>query len=812
MTTKALIPAFYCSPVLALIRLYNPLVMIIMKIKQFFLVFYLTLLCLTLSTTSFAATNGGEIDQKRNRLIGYILSKQLPSLHFSDKVFNDELARAVFHLYIKQLDYQKRFLLKKDVEQLEAFVPYIDDNLADGRITLPDTGYDILSEKIDLVQKMAGVMLAGDKVGAGPVAGFTTYTVQAGDTLSRIADRLDGLGVGELIGDNNLDDPKQIFVGQQLKIRKPVLSIQQDLYVGYFNVRKNESYETDPEKVDFAKNIDELKDRWRKVLKAQVISQYLDLELDQKNKLEKATEKDQPQEQKTEEELWKEAIVKVSKRNKNFFQRLHQETLQDHYDRFFNCITRAFGPHTNYIPPASKEQFDINMRGSLEGIGALLREDDGLIKVIRIIPGSASARQGSLKAEDIILQVAQEGEEPVDITDMRLRDAVRLIRGPKGEAVTLTVKRTDGVTEVIRIVRDVVQIEETFVKSSVIESEDGRKTGYIYIPSFYRDFEGTRNGANGRNSTDDTLKEILKLKEQNVDGIVLDLRDDGGGALVDAVDITGLFIEYGPVVQVMNSFGDKRLLSDTNEEVSYDGPMVVLVNKFSASASEIVAAALQDYRRAVIVGGTHTHGKGTVQTIIDLNDNIPLLHLRKYEDLGALKVMIQKFYRVNGSSTQYKGVEPDIVLPNLFEHVKSGERYLDYSLPWDSIEPVEFKPYGGKPFDLEKLRALSLKRAAKDEGLKIISEEAVKAAERSEDTILSIQLDDMRLKREESRLTREKVGAHFRKYREQQGEDSDFEEPGSEQEDPKEKWLKDVNEDPYIREAVNIVGDIIRFF
>jgi len=786
--------------------------MIIMKNRKIFLVFYLVLICLTFSTTSFGDTSKTEgIDLKRNRLIGYILSKQLPSLHFSDKVFNDELARAVFHLYIKQLDYQKRFLLKKDVEQLEAFVPYIDDNLADGRITLPDAGYDILSERINLVQKMVGTMLASDKVGPGPVAGFTSYTVQPGDTLSSIADQLDNIGVGELIGDNNLDDPKKIFVGQKLKIRKPVLSIKQDLHVGYFNVKKKESYETDPEKINFAENLDELKDRWRKVLKAQIISQYLDLELDQKTKLEKVLEKDPQPIQKSEEELWKEAIVKVSKRNKNFFQRLHQETLRDHYDRFFNSITRAFGPHTNYIPPASKEQFDINMRGSLEGIGALLREDDGLIKVIRIIPGSASARQGSLKAEDIILQVAQEGEEPVDITDMRLRDAVRLIRGPKGEAVSLTVKRTDGVTEVIRIVRDVVQIEETFVKSSVIESEGGRKTGYIYIPSFYRDFEGTRNGAKGRNSTDDTLKEILALKEQNVDGIILDLRDDGGGALVDAVDITGLFIESGPVVQVMNSFGDKRLLSDTNDEVSYDGPLVVLVNKFSASASEIVAAALQDYGRAVIVGGTHTHGKGTVQTIIDLNENIPLLHLRKYEDLGALKVMIQKFYRVNGSSTQYKGVEPDIVLPNLFEHVKSGERYLDYSLPWDSIEPVEFKPYNsGKPFDLEKLRELSLERVAKDEGLKIISEEAVKAAERSDDTVLSIQIDDMRLKREESRLMREKVGAHYRKYREEQEENPDFNEPEGEQEDPKEKWLKDVNEDPYIREAVNIVGDIIR--
>jgi carboxyl-terminal processing protease len=392
---------------------------------------------------------------------------------------------------------------------------------------------------------------------------------------------------------------------------------------------------------------------------------------------------------------------------------------------------------------------------------------------------------------------------------MRLRDAVRLIRGPKGKAVTLTVRKPDGVTEVIRIVRDVVQIEETFVKSSVIKSEGDRKTGYIYIPSFYRDFEGTKNGAAGRNSTDDTLKEILKAIDQNVDGIILDLRDDGGGALVDAVDITGLFIKSGPVVQVLNRFGDKRVLSDTNNNISYDGPLVVLVNKFSASASEIVAAALQDYKRAVIVGGSHTHGKGTVQTIIDLNENIPLLHLQKYEDLGALKVTIQKFYRVNGSSTQYKGVEPDIVLPNLFEHIKSGERYLDYSLPWDSIEPVEFTPFA-RPLDIEKLRERSQKRAVQSEGLKTISEEAVKAAERTEDTMLSVHIDNMRSKREESRLTREKVGAHYRKYREEQAEDLDFQEPDSEEEDPKEQWIKDVKEDPYIREAVNIVGDIIR--
>jgi len=711
-----------------------------------------------------------KFDTKRNRFIGYLLSKQLPTLHFSDKVVNDELAMAAFHLYIKQLDYQKRFLLKKDVEQLKAFAPYIDDNLANGRISLPDTGYDILTEKISLVQGMVENMLSNDKIRT--VARKSSSAVKNNTSSS----------------------------GEEV------------LMVGNFDVRQKETYETDPEKAAFVENLAELKDRWRKVLKAQIIAQYLDLvEEQQKGKELKDKDREKPLQLKSEEELWKEALSKVSKRNKTFFQRLNQETLQDHYDRFFNCITRAFDPHTNYIPPAGKEQFDINMRGSLEGIGALLREDDGFIKVIRIIPGSASAIQGRLKAEDIILQVTQEGEEPVDVTDMRLRDAVRLIRGPKGKAVTLMVKKTDGSTEVIKIVRDVVQIEETFVKSTVINADDGRKTGYIYIPSFYRDFEGTRNGSKGRNSTDDTLHEIESLKKQKVDGIVLDLRDDGGGALVDAVDITGLFIKSGPVVQVKNSFGDKRVLSDTDEKIYYDGPMVVLVNKFSASASEIVAAALQDYKRAVVVGGKHTHGKGTVQTIIDLNENIPLLHLKKYDDLGALKVMIQKFYRVTGGSNQWKGVESDIVLPNLFEHIKSGERYLDYSLPWDSIEAVPFSPWTDKPFDLDLLRKKSLDRVANDEGFKIIAEEAVKAAERAENTVVSIDLETMHSKREEARLMREKVGAHYRKYREEQDEEGEFEESEDDKADPHEVWLKNVQQDPYIREAVNIVGDMIHY-
>jgi len=649
-------------------------------------------------------------------------------MHFSDKVMNDDLAFAAFDLYLKQLDYQKRFLLQSDVEKLSLLAPAIDNNLLEGEIVLPDVGYEILTERIKETKKMSKELL---KEG--------------------------------------------------------------------FDYKRDEGYETDSDKLKYAATISDLRERWRKLLKAQIISRFLDLSEEQ--------EENTSEEKKDEKELWKEAEEKIAKRNLNFFNRMDQETRQDHYDRFFNAITRAFDPHTNYMPPANKEDFDIHMRGSLEGIGALLREEDGYIKVVRIIPGSASARQGLLQAEDIILRVGQNDEEPVEITDMRLRDAVRLIRGPKGSVVRLTVKKPDATKVVIPIQRDVVQIEETFVKSTLLSSPDGTKVGYVVIPSFYRDFEKTRNGSDARNSTDDTRKEIEKLKKEGISGLILDLRNNGGGSLMDAVDTSGLFVKTGPVVQVKNSYGNKRVLSDDDPSITWDGPLLVLVNQFSASASEILAAALQDYDRAVIVGGAHTHGKGTVQTLIDMNENIPLLHLKKYDDLGALKVTIQKFYRVNGGSTQYKGVEPDIVLPSLFQHLESGEQYLDNSLPWDQVDPVPFSRYASSSYDLESLLEKSTKRVEDNEGLQVIAVEAEKATERSEQTSISLKLSDMKVKRDEAEIARNKIGAHYMKYRhEKDSEKDDGADNGSNGD--KDKWKEEVKEDPYIHESLLILEDM----
>ncbi len=451
------------------------------------------------------------------------------------------------------------------------------------------------------------------------------------------------------------------------------------------------------------------------------------------------------------------------------------------------------------------------MRGNLEGVGALLREENGFIKIVSIIPGSPAAKQGMLQAEDILLQVAEKGADPVELTDMRSSDAVRLIRGPKGTEVLLTVKKPDGTKKVVPIVRDVVQIEDTFVKDTVIDAPDGGKIGYILVPSFYRDFEKTKSDEVARNATDDTRKAIDNLKKTNIEGIILDLRNDGGGSLGDAVDITGLFIKSGPVVQIKNSNGKIRILNDDDDTIEYSGPLVVLVNQFSASASEIVAAALQDYKRAIIVGGEQTHGKGTVQTIINLNKNLRASMSKEIGDLGVVTVTIQKFYRITGGSTQYKGVVPDIILPSLFQHLKSGEKYLDYSLPWDQVGPAKYTSFSGKPIDLDMIRKRSLQRGEHDPGMQAIAEEAAKADERSKQTAISLKLTDMRQKIEEAREERKKLSFQFQNHQTRLYDDQlDTADGKDATKDDVLSWKEELKQDPYVGEAKNIIVDMIR--
>ncbi|MFH0780591.1 MAG: carboxy terminal-processing peptidase [Pseudomonadota bacterium] len=693
--------------------------------------FTIILLVLFFTAGSGIAKNIQNIDKKRTQLIGYLLDKELPVLHFSHKEMNESLSMAVFDLYLKQLDYQKRFLLSSDVKALHSFAPHIADDLEHGNNVLPAIGYDIMKERIGQVEKMV------DKI----------------------------MAVG-------------------------------------FDVKRDEVYETDPKNIAYVDDMKQLEDRWRKIMKAQVIYRYLDLEEDQKKAKDKLSEN----------ELWKLAKEKELKINKDYFLRLHQETLADDYNRFFNAVARAFDPHTNYLPPDQREEFDIQMRGNLEGVGALLSEENGFIKIVRIIPGGPSAKQGILQAEDIILQVAEKGADPVVVSNMRPSDAVRLIRGPRGTEVILTVKKPDGTKKVVSIIRDVVQIEDTFVKDTVIDAPNSGKVGYILIPSFYRDFEKPQshgNAGKARNATDDTRKALKDLKKNKLEGIILDLRNDGGGSLSDAVDIAGLFIKSGPVVQIKDSNGKVEVLNDDDDTIEYSGPLVVLVNQFSASASEIVAAALQDYNRAIIVGGEHTHGKGTVQVIIDLNKNLRNSVLKEIGDLGVVKVTVQKFYRITGGSTQYKGVVSDIVLPSLFQHLQSGEKYLDYSLPWDQVGPAKFTSFSHVPLDLETIRKLSLQRSKNDPGMQAIAGEAAKADERSKQTAISLKLAVMRQKAEEVREERKKFSAQFRNHQTRLYDDSleNTDEKDGKQ-DEGLRWIEELNQDPYVGEAKNIIADM----
>ncbi|WP_221250269.1 carboxy terminal-processing peptidase [Desulfuromonas versatilis] len=671
----------------------------------------------------------GDYDANRAKLLSYMVRQQLERYHYSHKALNDQLSKDAFALFLKQLDFQKRFLLKSDVAKLQAYMNQIDDEMQSGDIQLPVVAANLMAERIPQAQALVEELLANP----------FDFTVQ-------------------------------------------------------------ESFETDPEKLDFCENLDQLRERWRQALKFQALTRYLNLIEDEG--LKEAGDQDPRL-----EALRGKAREKVLNSNRHFFTRLLQDTRQDHYDRFLNAVTRAFDPHTNYLPPTQKEDFDISMRGSLEGIGATLREEDGYIKVVRVIPGSAAYRQGQLQAEDVILEVAQGSEEPVDVTDTRLRDAVSLIRGPKGSEVRLTVKKADGSRLVIPIIRDVVEIEETFVKGATFpDPASGKTFGYIKIPSFYRDFQGSRLGGEGRNSTDDVREQLRLMNEQNIAGLILDLRNNGGGALTDAVGIAGLFIETGPIVQVRSSNGQINVLEDRDPKIDYAGPMVVLVNQFSASASEILAGAMQDYGRAIVMGGAHTHGKGTVQTILDLDRTIPLPNMGKYRPLGAIKVTTQKFYRISGGSTQFKGVVPDIVLPDRLGHLKSGEQYSDYALPWDTVAATEFQPWAPALGNLAGLKQQSSARVAASESFNEISQDADSARQKSEQTSQSLFIDQVRREREEARQHKAAPAFH-------EGGEPGEEEPGDNarlsDEERRNLWIKETGEDPYVREAMALIGQIL---
>lgn len=567
-----------------------------------------------------------------------------------------------------------------------------------------------------------------------------------------------------------------------------------------------EAIELDRDKRDYANSDAELKEYWRKYLKYEVLERVVDKLEEQ----EKATEEeDEEVEIKTVEELEKEARQKVLETFDDWYDRMNKLKREDRLSVYLNTFTSAFDPHSEYYKPIDKENFNIRFSGRLEGIGARLQLDGEYTKVSNIIVGGPAWKQQELEEDDLIMKVKQEEEEdPVDITGMVLNDVVQLIRGKKGTKVTLTVKKVDGSTKDIVIERDIVIIEEQFAKSLLLEGPGENETiGLINLPSFYADFQNS----NGRFSAKDVAAEIEKLKAENVDGIIIDLRNNGGGSLRDVVKMSGLFINKGPIVQVKSRGRAAEVLKDSDPRVQYDGPLVIMVNSYSASASEILAAALQDYGRAVIVGSSSTFGKGTVQRFIDLDRTIS--GNNEVKPLGEIKLTTQKFYRVDGGSTQLKGVEPDIVLPDSYHYIKTGERDRENAMKWTEISPVDYSQDVADLSSLPEITQRSNLRVMENATFKQILGNAKRLERQRAQTVYPLSTADYREFVDARQAAADQYKDLFDAQVNTNVRNLAVDLPALEADESKqarnEKWVESVGKDVYLQETLHIMHDLI---
>ncbi|WP_296634376.1 carboxy terminal-processing peptidase [Polaribacter sp.] len=590
-----------------------------------------------------------------------------------------------------------------------------------------------------------------------------------------------------------------LVYGRFLEKIKNAKSYYGELLAQPFNFKKKETIDLDYKNVPFAKNNNELIDYWRKQLKLQTLSRIQEQTAIQKNKLEK--DKNFPE--KAFKTLEKEARAEVLKNMEELYIRIEELEHDDWFSTFLNAVVGAFDPHTTYMDPNIKERFDQNISGKVEGIGARLQKKGIYTHVSELVAGGPASKQGELEPGDIILKVAQGEEEPLDIVGMRLDDAIKFIKGKKGTEVQLTVKKKiDGSIKIISIIRDVVQLDETFVKSSIVE-KNGKKYAIIDLPSFYIDFSDD----NYRDSAKDMEKEIERLKAEGVAGLIVDLRNNGGGSLKTAIEISGLFIDKGPIVQVKYRGENPIIKEDIDPTIQWDGAVVVLVNEFSASASEIFAAAMQDYKRGIILGGNQTYGKGTVQNILPINQFYP-----KYEkDLGYLKMTIQKFYRVNGGSTQKEGVYSDIAMPSRLSYMKYGERDLDGALNWDKVPQAKYTQTNTYA-NFNDVIYNSKQRIANSENFKMVNKYAKWLKENQEDTSFSLNYKEFFTENE----LKEKEADQFKSVFDYKS-DLTFTSPKYEKElfknnkdlaDKRVAWHKNLSKDMYISEALNVLNEL----
>lgn len=716
--------------------------------KVLFLAVFVSVASCSFTTKEF---NDPDKDKVLLDLITYVLQKG----HYDPKDINDQFSADVYENFIKGLDPLKRYFLASDIAEFSKYKTEIDDQIKNKDLTFFDLVYNRFQERMEDVKKIYPEVLS-----------------------------------------------------------KP------------FNFNEKEIIDIDYDNLAYTASLKDLQARWKQQLKFTTLSGYYDLVEDQKNKEKGITASeessvddnlDDPSEiekKKTikEEEPFKpksltELEQKARETTKNsldeYFNFTKDLERNDYFAIYLNTIVEEFDPHSNYFAPPEKDRFDLQMSGKLEGIGARLQKKNDYITVIEVISGGPAWRSEKIEVGDAILKVKQENEkDAVSIVGMRIDDAVKLIKGPKGTKVTLTIKNVDGTISDKTLTRDVVELEETYAKSSFIE-KDGRKFGLINLPQFYFDMDNYKE----RNAATDVKKEIIRLKEEGMEGLVLDLRDNGGGSLRTAVDIAGLFIKKGPVVQVAST-GNKEVLEDKDSEIVWDGPLVILVNELSASASEILAAAMQDYKRAIIIGSKQTYGKGTVQNVIDLNQ-----WLRKNDlgDLGALKMTTQKFYRVNGGSTQLEGVKSDVVMPDRYSYIDVGEKDNPNPLPYDKIDAANYDVWDGY-IDYDETIQKSKERMAQNEQLKLIDDNAKWIKTQRDEKEVNLNFKDYSAEIEQRKKETKRFEAIDKYDNHLTFESLPYETELMKQDttltDKRKRWHKNLSKDIYVEEAVHVLEDL----
>lgn len=719
----------------------------------------LAIVVVSVTLFAFKIKSGTEADPGKDKLLLELLTFVIEKGHYSPAAIDDNFSKGVYKDYIQALDPSKRFFLQSDIDEFSKFETELDDALINKDLTFFSLTYDRLMKRMD----------------------------------------------------------------ESKKIYKEVLSVP-------FNFSIDESFNTDYDKAPYAKNEKELKDRWRKQIKLSALSSLTDRLKMQEDRLKgvesKSTEDDEAlvksgdkigndliktkskatinsDKDKTFAELEKETRENALKALDEYFGFMKDLDRDDWFSVYINSITARFDPHTNYFAAEEKERFDVDISGKLEGIGARLQKKNDFTEISELISGGPAWRGKELEAGDLVTKVAQGSGDPVDVVGMRLEDVVKKIKGPKGSEVRLTVKKVDGTIKVISIIRDIVEIEETYVKSSVVV-KDGLKYGVIYLPKFYIDFADR----GGRDAGKDIALEVERLKKEKINGIVLDVRDDGGGSLSTVVDIAGLFIEQGPIVQIKSAGLKKEVLYDRDKKIEWDGPLVIMVNSFSASASEILAAAIQDYKRGIIVGSKQTYGKGTVQNVIDFNQ---FVRNSSVGDLGALKTTTQKFYRINGGSTQLEGVSSDIVMPDRFAYLKMGERDVENAMPWDKIDAADYTVWN-KNENFNKAILNSKNRIASNPQFQLIEDNAKWIDSRKEDNTYSLNIDKFRMAQNEieQKAKKYKPISQYKndlKFNSLPYEIAEFTKD-SVLKEKRERWHQSLSKDIYIEEALNVLDDL----